>query len=204
MRPREGCEATGPITDCGVGRRHQAHGLIDVQETALRRGHRSRAVDADAVERGSTRGRGVENRSRGRRTGLWLPWEVIIWEGQASLPRPVRRPGAPRWWREPMGRLLENRLKSEPRGCVAKTVAGTFCPRIPTPLCQVTATFCPAGRRSESAPVGWNLELPQPPWPRLLAFEMHRRTDITHGHRFNRAAKCLWALSGAHNRSASA
>lgn len=52
MRPREGCEATGPITDCGVGGRHQAHGLIDAQETALRRGHRPRAVEMGADERG--------------------------------------------------------------------------------------------------------------------------------------------------------
>ena len=61
MRPGRAVKgAAGPITDCGVGRRHQAHGLIDMEETALRRGYRSRAVGIGAVERGPTKERGVE------------------------------------------------------------------------------------------------------------------------------------------------
>lgn len=80
----EGCEVSGRShRRLRGGGGYQAHGITDMVETALRRGYRSRVVKVGAVEVRKT-GREAAERACG------------FLEGQASISRPVWRPGTPR------------------------------------------------------------------------------------------------------------
>lgn len=97
-----------------------------------------------------------------------------------------------------MGRLLENRFKDEPRGCVAREVASTSCYCVSTHPNQVTTTFLPNWAQNRECTSGAESRLAATAAAGIPGFEMHRH----HVHRFNRAGKCLCALPGAHHRAA--